>query len=116
MEVESDFLVVVAERLGVDLAEGISVDQLDEASVARASTAELPRDGIPLAASAQSIDDSREGLSVIKSTGATQRTPSPRRNPLLHALPKVIRHVGVVGLHGQVDITPASRLQIIDRS
>lgn len=64
--------MVVAERLGVNLAKRLGINPFDEASVARAATAELPGDGIPLAARAQSIDDSAKGL-----LSSSRRGPRP---------------------------------------
>ena len=105
--------MVVAERLGVALLEDACLGPLDEAMVAGAAAAEL---GIPLAASPKPIDDAGEDSSVVPSTWSTTRTSPPRRYPLSHEFPEIVRYVSEVRLHPTVAISAGSPPQIFHES
>ena len=100
----------------MELLEDVRLGPLDEAAIAGAAAAELTRDGVPLAAGAQAIDDSGENPSVVQATRSATLTPLPRRNPPFHALPEIVGYFSEIGLHGPVEITSQPAPQVFHKS
>src|SRR5271170_149653 len=89
------------EHLQVHHLEDARLGPLDEAPIARASTAELRRNRVPLAAGAQPIENACHSATIRDRWASAFGAAPPPRNPDLDAIPQFVGDLGKARLHPQ---------------